>query len=52
MSRSVDDAVVSLKQIVTDRGLNNRGVFVIKMSAAGVYCGNIGLEALSQIGKV
>jgi len=26
------------KQIVTDRGLNNRGVFIREMNAAGVYC--------------
>ena len=31
--------------LVTDRGLNNRGVFVKEMSAAGVNCSNIGLEA-------
>ena len=40
------------KNIVTDRGMNNRGVFVKEMSAAGVNCANIGLEAPYQIGKV
>ena len=39
------------KQIVADRGLNNRGVFLKEMSAAGVNCGIIGLEAPNQLGK-
>jgi hypothetical protein len=38
--------------VVTDRGLNNRGVFVKELSAAGVNCSNIGLEAPYQLGKV
>ena len=32
------------KEFNSDRGLNNRGFFCKKLSAAGVYCGNIGLE--------
>ena len=38
--------------MVTDRGLNNRGVFAKELSAAGVYCASIGLEAPYQLGKV
>jgi len=37
---------------VSDRGLNNRGIFVKELSAAGVYCGSIGLEAPYQLAKV
>ena len=40
------------KELTADRGLNNRGVFCKELSAAGVYCGNIGLEAPYQLGKV
>ena len=40
------------KYIVADRGLHNRGIFAKELSAAGVYCGNIGLEAPYQLGKV
>ena len=40
------------KQIVTDRGLNNRGVFIREMNAAGVYCNSIGLESPNQLAKV
>ena len=32
------------KELTSDRGLNNRGVFCRELSSAGVYCGNIGLE--------
>ena len=39
-------------ELVSDRGLNNRGIFVKELSAAGVYCGSIGLEAPYQLGKV
>ena len=38
--------------MVTDRGLNNRAVFAKEISAAGVYCASIGLEAPYQLGKV
>eukprot|EP00973_Karenia_brevis_P008508 1150277-Karenia_brevis.AAC.1 len=38
------------KEIVADRGLNNRGIFAKELSAAGVYCSNIGLEAPYQLG--
>ena len=40
------------KKLVTDRGLNNRGVFRKELEAAGVDCSNIGLEAPYQLGKV
>ena len=40
------------KEISADRGLDNRGVLSKELSAAGVYTGNIGLEAPYQIGKV
>mgnify|MGYP000190793998 FL=1 len=40
------------KEVVSDRGLNNRGIFAKELSAAGVYCGSIGLEAPYQLGKV
>ena len=40
------------KELVSDRGLNNRGIFCEELSAAGVYCGSIGLEAPYQLGKV
>ena len=40
------------KYIVADRGLHNRRIFAKELSAAGVYCGNIGLEAPYQLGKV
>ena len=40
------------KQIISDRGLNNRGVFIKEMNAAGVYCSSIGLEAANQLAKV
>jgi hypothetical protein len=40
------------KMLVTDRGLNNRGVFRKELEAAGVDCTNIGLEAPYQLGKV
>ena len=40
------------KFITADRGLHNRGIFAKELSAAGVYCGNIGLEAPYQLGKV
>eukprot|EP00973_Karenia_brevis_P096030 12430305-Karenia_brevis.AAC.1 len=29
------------KEIVADRGLNNRGIFATELSAGGVYCSNI-----------
>ena len=37
--------------LVSDRGLNNRGV-LREMNAAGVYCSSIGLEAANQLAKV
>ena len=40
------------KQIISDRGLNNRGVFIKEMNAAGVYCSSIGLEVANQLAKV
>ena len=40
------------KQVISDRGLNNRGVFIKEMNAAGVYCSSIGLEAANQLAKV
>ena len=39
------------KRIVTDRGLNNRGIFMKEMSAAGVDTHSIGLEAPYQLAK-
>ena len=39
-------------ELVSDRGLNNRGIFVKELSAAGVYCGSIGLKAPYQLAKV
>ena len=39
-------------ELVSDQGLNNRGIFVKDLSAAGVYCGSIGLEAPYQLAKV
>ena len=39
------------KEISADRGLNNRVIFRKELSAAGVYCGSIGLEAPYQLGK-
>jgi hypothetical protein len=41
-----------LQRIVSDRGLNNRGAFCKELSAAGVICASIGLEAPYQLGKV
>ena len=40
------------EKLICDRGLNNRGVFIREMSAAGVDCSNVGLEAAYQLGKV
>ena len=40
------------KFITADRGLHNRGIFAKELSAAGVYCGNIGFVAPYQLGKV
>ena len=40
------------KELVCDRGLNNRGVFAKTLAAAHVYISNVGLEAPYQIGKV
>ena len=39
-------------EVTCDRGLNNRGIFAKELAAAGVYVGNIGLEAPYQLGKV
>ena len=39
-------------EVITDRGLHNRGVFARELAAAGVYCASIGLEAPYQLGKV
>ena len=41
-----------MKELTSDRGLNNRGIFCKEMSAAGIYCGSTGLEAPYQLGKV
>ena len=40
------------KELVADRGLNNRGILCKELSAAGVYCGSTGLEAPYQLGIV
>jgi hypothetical protein len=40
------------RKLRSDRGLNNRGVLLKELSAAGVDCSNIGLEAPYQLGKV
>ena len=39
------------KEIVCDRGLNNRGAFKKGLDANGVYLRNSGLEAPEQIGR-
>ena len=40
------------KEVITDRGLNNRGVYAKELAAAGVITTSIGLEAPYQLGKV
>ena len=39
------------KAIISDCGLNNRGVFVKEMNVANVHCSNIELEEFNQIAK-
>ena len=39
------------KQLIADRGLNNRGAFARELAAAGVYASSTGLEAPYQLGK-
>ena len=38
--------------MISDRGLNNRGVFARELNAAGCYTGSIGLEAPYQLARV
>ena len=40
------------KQIISDCGSNNSGIFIKDMNAAGVFCSSIGLEAANQLAKV